>query len=419
MSEPFLSDYDLYLLGEGTHYRLYDKLGAHLIEQDGVAGAHFAVWAPNANYVSVVGDFNYWNDGAHPLQSRGSSGIWAGFIPGVQHGALYKYYISSQFLGYKVQKADPVGFAAEIRPQTASKVWDLSNYRWGDAQWMVKRRQAHAIDAPISIYEVHLSSWRRIPEEGNRFLTYRELAIRLVEYVKHMGFTHVELLPVSEHPFDGSWGYQTVGYFAPTSRFGTPDEFRLFVDTLHQAGIGVILDWVPAHFPRDAHGLAYFDGTHLYEHSDARKGEHTEWGTKIFNYGRTEVANFLIANALFWFDKYHIDGLRVDAVASMLYLDYARKPGEWIPNQYGGHENLDAVAFLRRCNERVYADFPDIIMTAEESTAWQGVSRPTWLGGLGFGMKWDMGWMHDTLKYITKEPVHRKYHHNDLTFRSL
>ena len=416
---PFLTDYDLYLLGEGKHYRIYDKLGAHVIDKDGAPGTHFAVWAPNARAVSVIGDFNGWTPATHPLHSRGTSGVWAGFVPQAAAGALYKFAIESQYNDYRVEKADPCGFAAEIRPHTASKVWDLSRYAWNDGDWMAQRAKANALDAPLAIYEVHLGSWRRVPEDGNRWLSYRELAPLLAEYLKHLGYTHVEFMPVTEHPFDGSWGYQTVGYFAPTSRFGTPDDFRFLVDTLHQAGIGVILDWVPAHFPRDGHGLAYFDGTHLYEHSDPRKGAHTEWGTFIFNYGRNEVTNFLISNALFWLDKYHIDGLRVDAVASMIYLDYARKEGEWIPNQYGGRENLEAVAFLRRLNERVYGTFPDAVMIAEESTAWPMVSRPTYLGGLGFGLKWDMGWMHDTLKYMALDPVHRKYHHNQLTFRSL
>ncbi len=416
---PFLSDLDLYLIGEGSHDLLYEKLGAHLTVHEGVAGVKFAVWAPNAREVSVVGDFNGWNPTAFYLNSRGSAGLWEGFIPGVQNGALYKYAITNQFTGNRMEKADPMGFAAELRPKSASKVWDLSRYTWHDSDWMTHRAHNNGNEAAISVYEVHLGSWRRKPEHGNRWLTYREFAKELVDYVSHMGFTHVELLPITEHPFDGSWGYQTIGYFAPTSRYGDPDEFRYLVDALHQAGIGVILDWVPAHFPRDGHGLAYFDGTHLYEHADPRQGQHTEWGTNIFNFGRTEVSNFLIANALFWFDKYHIDGLRVDAVASMLYLDYARKEGEWIPNQYGGRENLEAVAFLRRLNERVYGKFPDILMTAEESTAWPMVSRPTYVGGLGFGLKWDMGWMHDTLKYIQHDPVHRKYHHNQLTFRSL
>lgn len=416
---PFLTDYDLYLWGEGTHYRIYEKLGAHVIDQDGTVGTHFAVWAPNAVQVSVIGDFNGWRSNQHTLEQRGVSGIWEGFFPNVGVGALYKYHIVSRERNYQVAKADPYGFAAEIRPQTASKVWDLSGYAWNDAAWMSGRGRAHALDAPINIYEVHLGSWRRVPEDGNRWLTYRELAHQLAEYVKHMGYTHVELLPISEHPFDGSWGYQTVGYFTPTSRFGTPQDFMYLVDTLHQHGIGVILDWVPAHFPRDEHGLGFFDGTHLYEHRDPRRGEHTEWGTFIFNFGRHEVSNFLISNAIFWLDKYHIDGLRVDAVASMLYLDYARKEGEWIPNEHGGRENLQAVAFQRRLNERVYGLYPDVMTIAEESTSWPMVSRPTYLGGLGFGFKWDMGWMHDTLTYMSLDPVHRKYHHNQLNFRML
>ncbi|MBM3996022.1 MAG: 1,4-alpha-glucan branching protein GlgB [Planctomycetes bacterium] len=414
----FLTDYDRYLLGEGNHNRIYEKLGAHLIEQDGVRGTHFAVWAPNAREVSVIGDFNGWTPGAWYLNGS-DAGVWTGFIPNVLEGALYKYAITSRHDNFRAEKADPCGFAAELRPRTASKVWDLSRYQWHDADWMMNRRRKNALDAPITIYEMHLASWRRMPEEGNRWLTYREVAPLLADYLTHMGYTHVEFMPITEHPFDGSWGYQTVGYFAPTSRFGTPDDFRFLVDTLHQAGIGVILDWVPAHFPRDGHGLAYFDGTHLYEHADPRQGAHTEWGTAIFNYGRNEVSNFLISNALFWLDKYHIDGLRVDAVASMIYLDYARNEAEWIPNQFGGRENLEAVAFLRKLNERVYGNFPDAIMIAEESTAWPMVSKPTYVGGLGFGLKWDMGWMHDTLKYIALDPVHRKYHHNELTFRSL
>jgi 1,4-alpha-glucan branching enzyme len=414
-----LTDYDVYLWSEGTHYRAYEKMGAHLAEEKGIAGTHFAVWAPNARWVSVVGDWNGWRPGENPMRPVGSSGIWECFIPGIGTGALYKYHITSQYHNYHVEKADPYGFATEIRPQTASKVWDLSGYDWGDQEWMANRGQANALGAAIAIYEVHLGSWRRVPEEGNRWLTYRELAPQLADYVHHMGYTHVEFLPVSEHPFDASWGYQTVGYYAPTSRFGTPQDFMYLVDFLHQRGIGVILDWVPAHFPRDEHGLGYFDGTHLYEHADPRLGAHTDWGTFIFNYGRREVSNFLISNALFWLDKYHIDGLRVDAVASMLYLDYSRKAGEWVPNQYGGRENLDAIGFLRRFNERVYGDFPDILTVAEESTAWPMVSRPVYLGGLGFGYKWDMGWMHDTLSYMALDPVHRKYHHNQLTFRML
>ena len=416
---PFLTDFDIYLWSEGSHVRAYQKMGAHLIERDGVTGTHFAVWAPNARAVSVIGDFNDWRENAHSLQPRGVSGIWESFIPHLGAGALYKYSIASQYGGYRVTKADPYAFAAETRPQTASKVWDLAGYEWRDATWLANRHRAHALSAPLSIYEVHLGSWMRVPEEGNRWLTYRELATRLVDYVSDLGYTHVELLPISEHPLDASWGYQTVGYFAPTSRFGTPQDFMLLIDALHQRGIGVILDWVPAHFPRDEHGLGYFDGTHLYEHADPKLREHQDWGTLIFNYGRREIGNFLISNALFWLDKYHIDGLRVDAVASMLYLDYSRKEGEWIPNRYGGRENIEAIGFLRRLNEQVYGAYPDVMMIAEDSTAWPGVSRPTYTGGLGFGFKWDMGWMHDTLKYLARDPVHRKYHHNQLTFRML
>jgi 1,4-alpha-glucan branching enzyme len=419
MAASDLTDFDIHLWAEGSHLRIYEKLGAHLAEREGTVGVRFAVWAPDAREVSVIGDFNGWRRGSHPLHPVRSSGVWEGFVAGVEPGALYKYSITSRVRDYRVDKADPCGFATEIRPQTASKVWDLSGYVWGDTEWMERRGRANALDAPLSIYEVHLGSWRRVPEEGNRWLTYRELAPRLAEYVRHMGFTHVEFLPISEHPFDGSWGYQPVGYFAPTSRFGTPDDFMFLIDSLHRHGIGVILDWVPAHFPRDEHGLGYFDGTHLYEHADPRQREHRDWGTFIFNYGRREVSNFLISNALFWLDKYHIDGLRVDAVASMLYLDYSRKEGEWIPNQYGGRENVEAVGFLRRFNERVYAEYPDVLTIAEESTAWPMVSRPTYVGGLGFGLKWDMGWMHDTLAYFALDPVHRKYHHDKLTFRML
>jgi 1,4-alpha-glucan branching enzyme len=414
-----LTDYDVYLWAEGSHYRAYEKLGAHVTERDGVAGTQFAVWAPDARRVSVIGDFNGWRAGANPMHAVDASGIWEVFIPGVRPGALYKYALQSRYHNYRVDKADPYGFAAEIRPQTASKVWDLSGYAWGDQEWMRHRGGNNALGAPIAIYEVHLGSWRRVPEEGNRWLSYRELAPQLADYVHHLGYTHVEFLPVSEHPLDASWGYQTVGYYAPTSRFGTPQDFMYLIDYLHQRGIGVLLDWVPAHFPRDEHGLGYFDGTHLYEHADPKKGEHQDWGTFIFNYGRREISNFLISNALFWLDKYHIDGLRVDAVASMLYLDYSRKEGEWTPNQYGGRENLEAIEFLRRFNERVYGEFPDILTVAEESTAWPMVSRPVYLGGLGFGLKWDMGWMHDTLAYLELDPVHRKYHHNRLTFRML
>ncbi len=420
MNAPFLTDYDLHLLAEGTHYRSYEKLGAHLVDVDGQRGTRFAVWAPNAERVSVIGDFNDWNAARHPLTLRHQdAGIWEGFVPGVGPGALYKYFIASKHAGYTAEKADPYAFASEIRPRSASKVWDLSEYTWGDADWLAARRHTNWLEAPMAIYELHLGSWMRMPEEGGRWLTYRETAAKLAAYVRDMGYTHVEFLPLTEHPFDGSWGYQTIGYYAPTSRFGTPQDLMFLIDALHQHGIGVLMDWVPAHFPRDAHGLAYFDGTHLYEHADPRRGAHQEWGTLIFNYGRWEVINFLLSNALFWLDKYHIDGLRVDAVASMLYLDYARKEGEWLPNEYGGRENLEAVAFLRRFNELVYGQHEGIITVAEESTAWGMVSRPTYVGGLGFGLKWDMGWMNDTLSYIAHDPVHRKYHHNDLTFRML
>jgi len=416
-----LTEQDIYLFREGTHFRAYEKLGAHPVKEGttrgtGGAGTHFAVWAPNAARVAVVGDFNGWRPDAHPLEMRtDSSGIWAGFIPGVKPGALYKYYIESRNNGYTVQKSDPFAVHCETPPRTASVVWDLS-YEWGDSDWMQSRARANALDAPWSVYEVHLGSWRRVPEEHNRSLNYRELAHALGNHVLEMGFTHVELMPVMEHPFYGSWGYQVTGYFAPSSRYGTPQDFMYLVDHLHQLGIGVILDWVPSHFPTDEHGLAYFDGTHLYEHADPRKGFHPEWSSSIFNYGRAEVRNFLASNALFWLDMYHADGLRVDAVASMLYLDYARKPGEWIPNEFGGHENLQAVEFLKSLNQAVYRDHPDTQTTAEESTSWPMVSRPTYLGGLGFGFKWNMGWMHDTLKYFQTDPVYRKYHQNQLTF---
>jgi 1,4-alpha-glucan branching enzyme len=419
VSSGFLTDFDLHLLAEGKHYRTYEKLGAHLTEHDGRRGTRFAVWAPNARAVSVIGDFNEWGDTDHPMILRPQAGTWECFVPGLGPGALYKYRIVSNYHDYRVDKADPYAFASEIRPQTASKVWDLSGYAWGDAEWITARRTREPREMPMAIYELHLGSWMRVPQEGNRWLTYREVAPKLAQYVHDMGYTHVELLPLCEHPFDGSWGYQTVGYFAATSRFGTPQDLMFLIDTLHQRGIGVIMDWVPAHFPRDEHGLAYFDGTHLYEHADPRQGEHREWGTFIFNYGRVEVCNFLLSNALFWFDRYHIDGLRVDAVASMLYLDYSRQPGDWVPNEYGGRENLDAVAFLRRCNELVYSEYPGAVTIAEESTAWAAVSRPTYIGGLGFGFKWDMGWMNDTLAYISRDPIHRKYHHQDLTFRML
>jgi 1,4-alpha-glucan branching enzyme len=412
-----LTEHDVYLFREGTHFRAYDKLGAHLeADESGGAGTHFAVWAPNAARISVVGDFNGWRPDAHPLEPRqDSSGIWSQFVPGVRHGALYKYHIESRNNGYTVQKADPYAFFSERPPRTASVVWDLS-YEWGDAEWMQNRAHRNALDSPWSIYEVHLGSWRRVPEEHNRSLSYRELAHQLSDYVVEMGFTHVELMPVMEHPFYGSWGYQVTGYFAPTARYGTPQDFMYLVDHLHRRGIGVILDWVPSHFPSDEHGLAYFDGTHLYEHADPRKGFHPEWNSSIFNYGRAEVRNFLASSALFWLDTYHADGLRVDAVASMLYLDYARKAGEWIPNKHGGHENLEAVEFLKNLNLAVYRDHPDTQTIAEESTSWPMVSRPTYRGGLGFGFKWNMGWMHDTLEYFRQNPIYRKYHQNQLTF---
>ena len=412
-----ITDHDIYLFREGNHTRLYDKLGAHVSEVEGVAGIHFAVWAPNAERVSVIGDFNGWEGDAHPLTARDDgSGIWAGFLVGVGHGAAYKYRIVSRFNGYRVDKADPFAFHAETPPRTAAKVWHL-DYQWNDAVWMRERHWANGLGAPMSIYEVHLGSWRRVPEEDNRSLSYREIAGQLAEYVKDIGFTHVEFLPVMEHPFYGSWGYQTTGYFAPSARYGTPQDFMYLVDVLHQHGIGVILDWVPSHFPSDEHGLCYFDGTYLFEHQDPKKGYHPEWNSYIFNYGRHEVRAFLMSSALFWLDnKYHADGLRVDAVSSMLYLDYARREGEWIPNEHGGKENLDAIHVLRTLNESVYRDFPDVQIIAEESTAWPMVSRPVHLGGLGFGLKWNMGWMHDTLKYCGLDPIYRKDHHNELTF---
>jgi 1,4-alpha-glucan branching enzyme len=414
-----LTDFDLYLLAEGTHSRAYEKLGAHVVDRDGSIGTEFAVWAPNADTVSVVGDFNDWRTGAHPMQLRAGTGLWEAYIPGVGPGVLYKYAIHSQGAGRRVDKADPYGFAAEIRPRTASKVWDLSGYSWNDQAWMAARRGVQSQSAPISLYEVHLGSWMRMPEQDGRWLTYRELARKLGDYASEMGYTHVELMPVSEHPFDGSWGYQPVGYFAPTSRFGTPDDFMFLIDALHQRGLGVILDWVPAHFPNDEHGLGDFDGTPLYEHPDPRRGHHQDWDTLIFNYGRPGVASFLISNALFWLDKYHLDGLRVDAVASMLYLNYSREPGEWLPNEFGGRENLEAITLLRSVNEQVHADFPDALTFAEDSTDWPMVSRPTTVGGLGFDYKWDLGWMHDTLAYMSHDPIERKNHHNQLTFRML
>lgn len=413
-----LTDDDLYLFNEGTHNRLYEKLGAHLIATDKGSGVYFAVWAPNARRVSVIGDFNGWNRDRHRLRCRGTSGVWEGFIAGIGAGAVYKYHITSHYRGYQVDKADPVGFFSEVPPKTASIVASL-DYDWGDREWMEHRWKRNRADAPMAIYELHLGSWMRVPEQGHRWLTYRELAPRLAEYVNKMGFTHVEFLPVMEHPFYGSWGYQTTGYFAPTSRYGTPRDFMYLVDYLHQSGVGVILDWVPSHFPTDEHGLGFFDGTHLYEHADPRNGLHPDWNSFIFNYSRNEVRSFLLSSARFWLDRFHIDGLRVDAVASMLYLDYSRREGEWIPNYLGGRENLGATSFLRRFNEDIYREFPDVQTIAEESTAWPMVSRPTYSGGLGFGMKWDMGWMHDTLEYMTKDPIHRKYHHDKLTFRSV
>ena len=413
-----LTQDDLYLFNEGTHYRLYNKLGAHPLTANGTDGTYFAVWAPNAAQVSVMGEFNHWDKASHALRPRGDSGIWEGFIPGVGQGTIYKYHIISRYQGYQVDKSDPLAFHNEVPPRTASVVWDLS-YSWGDQQWMATRHTHNALTAPIAIYEVHLGSWRRVPEEGHRPLTYRELAPKLAEHITYLGFTHVEFLPVMEHPFYGSWGYQTTGYYAPTSRYGTPQDLMYLIDYLHQRGIGVILDWVPSHFPTDEHGLGYFDGTHLYEHADMRQGLHPDWNSFIFNYGRNEVQSFLLSSALFWLEKYHIDGLRVDAVASMLYLDYSRKEGEWIPNAYGGRENLAAIAFLRRFNETIYKDFSAVQTFAEESTAWPMVSRPTYVGGLGFGLKWDMGWMHDTLSYMARDPIHRTYHHNLLTFRML
>jgi 1,4-alpha-glucan branching enzyme len=413
-----ITNEDLYIFNEGRHFRLYQKLGAHPITIKGIEGTYFAVWAPNALKVSVVGDFNGWNNQSNFLNSRGQSGIWEGFISGVGKGAIYKYHIESKYEGYQVDKADPVAFYAEKSPRTASIVWD-TEFEWTDQTWMEQRREFNSLNAPISIYEIHLGSWMRNPEDCNRSLTYREIAPKLAEYVTTAGFTHVEFMPVMEHPFSGSWGYQITGYFAPTSRFGTPQDFMYLVDYLHRCGIGVILDWVPSHFPNDEHGLGYFDGTHLYEHADPRLGSHPDWNSLIYNYGRNEVRAFLISNALYWLDKYHADGLRVDGVASMIYLDYSRQAGEWVPNQYGGRENLDALEFLKILNQEVFKNYPDVQTIAEESTSWPMVSRPTYVGGLGFGMKWDMGWMHDTLSYFSRDPIFRKYHHNELTFRML
>ncbi|MDP2654774.1 MAG: 1,4-alpha-glucan branching protein GlgB [Candidatus Omnitrophota bacterium] len=413
------SDHDIHLFKEGTHYQLYNKLGAHEMSRGELRGTYFAVWAPNANRVSVIGNFNGWNKESHQLAARwDGSGIWEGFVPGIHRGEIYKYYVSSQFNGYAADKMDPYGFYCETPPKTASIVWDLE-YQWKDNDWMRNRHWRNSLNAPIAIYEVHLGSWRRMIEEDRRSLTYREHANYLVDYVKKMGYTHVELTPIMEHPFYGSWGYQTLGYFSPTNRYGSPQDLMYLVDSFHQNGIGVILDWVPSHFPSDEHGLAYFDGTALYEHSDPQKGFHPDWKSYIFNAGRNEVKEFLISSALFWLEKYHVDGLRVDAVASMLYLDYSRKDGEWCPNVFGGREHLENISFLKCMNEVVYANYPDVQMYAEESTAWTGVSRPTFSGGLGFGMKWNMGWMHDTLEYFCKDPVYRKHHHGELTFSML
>jgi 1,4-alpha-glucan branching enzyme len=413
---PLLGEVDIYLLAEGTHWRAYEKLGAHPTAIDGVEGVGFAVWAPNARRVSVVGPFNQWDGRRHPMRYHQSCGVWEIFVPGVEPGALYKYEIKSHASGLLALKSDPFAFSAERPPGTASIVCDLRGDSAQDETWLARRAAAAARDAPISIYEVHLGSWRRRLGEGGRYLSYRELADELIPYVRDLGFTHIELLPVSEHPFDGSWGYQPVGLFAPTSRFGSPDAFRDFVARCHSEGIGVLIDWVAGHFPTDPHGLANFDGTALYEHADPRQGRHRDWDTLIFNYGRREVANYLLCNALFWPDKYHIDGLRVDAVASMLYLDYSRKAGDWIPNRFGGRENLEAIEFLRRMNEAVYTHAEGAVTVAEESTAWPMVSRPPYVGGLGFGYKWNMGWMHDTLLYMSKDPVHRKHYHDSLTF---
>ncbi len=417
MSSP-ITEQDLFLFNEGTHFRLHEKLGAHPGTDGEREGVWFAVWAPNAEQVFVIGDWNGWDKRADPMTLRGASGIWEAFVPDVTPGMRYKFHVVSRYRSYRADKADPFAFYAEVPPARASMVWDLE-YDWWDDDWMLARREKQDLMAPISIYEVHLGSWRRVIEEGNRFLTYREIAPLLADHVKSLGFTHVELLPVMEHPYYASWGYQSLGYFAPTSRYGTPQDLMFLIDHLHREGIGVILDWVPSHFPVDEHGLAFFDGTHLYEHADPRKGFHPDWGSYIFNYGRNEVRSFLVSSAAFWLEKYHADALRVDAVASMLYLDYSRKAGEWIPNEYGGRENLEAIAFLRALNEEVYGSFPGTHTIAEESTAWPMVSRPLYIGGLGFGYKWDMGWMHDALAYLANDPIHRRYHHNQITFRSI
>jgi 1,4-alpha-glucan branching enzyme len=414
-----LSDFDLHLFGQGKEYRIYEKMGAHLRTVSGVPGVNFALWAPNARSVSVIGDFNGWQHGATPMHLRHQDlGVWECFVPGLTAGALYRYAITSRFNDYTVEKSDPYGFVAELRPQTASIVVDIHQHQWQDEAWMQERAGRQQLSSPISIYELHIGSWRRMLDQPgeHRFLTYRELAHTLAPYIKDLGFTHVELLPMTEYPYDGSWGYQVTGYYAPTSRNGSPEDFQYFVDYLHQQDIGVLLDWVPPHFPKDGYALSYFDGTHLYEYADPRKGEHKEWGTYVFDYGRSEVRNFLLASALFWLREYHIDGLRVDAVASMLYLDYSRKPGEWIPNRYGGREHLEAVDFLRQLNEAVYAEQPGTLTIAEESTAWPMVTRPTYMGGLGFTLKWNMGWMHDMLDYMSLNPIYRRYYQTNITF---
>ncbi len=415
---PIMGEVDLHLFSEGQHWELYEKFGAHLRKIGDAAGVYFSVWAPNAQRVSVVGDFNGWDGRVNPMRKLLGSGVWELFLPGVKEGAHYKFEIRAPS-GALLLKSDPFAFFNQHGTSTSSLVYNLERYKWNDADWMEQRRKKEWPRSPISIYEVHLGSWQRKAEEGNRALSYLELADTLLPYVLEMGYTHIEVLPIAEHPFEGSWGYQVTNYYAPTSRHGTPDELRHFIEKCHQAGIGVIMDWVPAHFPKDAHGLAEFDGTDLYEHMDPRQGEHQDWGTLIFNFGRNEVRNFLIANALFWLDKYHIDGLRVDAVASMIYLDYSRKEGQWIPNVFGGRENLDAIHFLKRCNEVCYERFPGIATIAEESTAWPGVSRPVYLGGLGFGFKWNMGWMHDFLEYMSLDPIYRRFHHGNITFSLL
>lgn len=416
MAGSSIQESDLQLFSRGELIRSYEALGAHFTEVDNQRGVRFAVWAPNASSVSVIGEWNQWTPDAHPLKMDSASGVWTCFVPGIQAGASYKYVIKSNYGKGVFDKADPYAFAAELAPQTASRVWELSGFEWSDQEWIKNRRTNQSLESPFVIYEVHLGSWMRVAEEGNRFLTYREIAPKLIQYVRDMGFTHVEFLPLNEHPFYGSWGYQTVAYYAPTSRYGNPQDLMFLVDEMHKAGIGVILDWVPAHFPSDGHGLVYFDGTHLYEHADPRKGIQPDWGTYVFNYGRPEVQNFLISNALFWIDKYHMDGLRLDAVAAMLYLDYSRKAGQWIPNKFGGRENLESIEFLKALNDRVHTEYPGVLTIAEESTSWPMVSRPTHLGGLGFSMKWNMGWMHDMLKYMELDPIHRNYNHNKLTF---